>query len=73
MKRIISIALVLALLFAAFPFAYADDMTTRIEHLAPALSSGEGAQSVFNLNGQRVSQPRKGLYLVNGKKVIINK
>lgn len=51
----------------------ADDMTTGIEHLAPALSSGEGAQSVFNLNGQRVSQPRKGLYLVNGKKVIINK
>lgn len=28
MKRIISIALVLALLFTAFPFAYADDMTT---------------------------------------------
>jgi len=51
----------------------ADDMTMGIEHLAPALSSGEGAQSVFNLNGQRVSQPRKGLYLVNGKKVIINK
>jgi len=26
---------------------------------------------VFNLNGQRVAQPTKGLYIVNGKKVII--
>jgi len=27
--------------------------------------------SVYNLSGQRVSQPTKGLYIVNGKKVII--
>ena len=27
--------------------------------------------SVFNLNGQRVAQPTKGLYIVNGKKIII--
>ena len=27
--------------------------------------------SVFNLSGQRVSQPTKGLYIVNGKKIII--
>ena len=26
---------------------------------------------VYNLNGQRVAQPQKGLYIVNGKKVII--
>ena len=26
---------------------------------------------VYNLNGQRVSQPTKGLYIVNGKKVIV--
>ena len=25
----------------------------------------------YNLNGQRVAQPTKGLYIVNGKKVII--
>jgi hypothetical protein len=25
----------------------------------------------FNLSGQRVAQPTKGLYIVNGKKVII--
>ena len=28
--------------------------------------------NVYNLNGQRVTQPRKGLYIVNGKKLIIH-
>ena len=28
-------------------------------------------KSYFNLNGQRVAQPTKGLYIVNGKKVVI--
>ncbi len=27
--------------------------------------------SFFNLNGQRVAQPTKGLYIVNGKKVVV--
>ena len=27
--------------------------------------------NVYNLNGQRVAQPTKGLYIVNGKKVVI--
>ncbi len=35
-----------------------------------ATAQKEGA---YNLNGQRVMQPTKGLYIVNGKKVIINK
>ena len=26
---------------------------------------------VYNLNGQRISNPRKGLYIVNGKKAFI--
>ena len=30
----------------------------------------EQGQEVYNLQGQRVSQPTKGLYIVNGKKVI---
>lgn len=25
----------------------------------------------YNLNGQRVAQPTKGVYIVNGKKIII--
>ena len=28
-------------------------------------------ESVYNLQGQRVAQPAKGLYIMNGKKVII--
>lgn len=28
-------------------------------------------QRFFNLNGQRVSQPAKGLYIVNGRKVVV--
>lgn len=43
--------------------------TTGIKSLSPALSQGEGA--CFTLSGRRVSQPTKGLYIINGKKVII--
>ena len=46
-----------------------DENTTAIQNLTPALSEGEGA--VYNLNGQRVAQPTKGLYIVNGKIVIV--
>ena len=31
----------------------------------------ENAREYYNLNGQRVMNPSKGLYIVNGKKVII--
>ena len=30
-----------------------------------------GSEEYYNLNGQRVAQPTKGLYIVNGKKVIL--
>lgn len=33
--------------------------------------SNETRTVVYNLNGQRISQPAKGLYIVNGKKVIV--
>lgn len=45
------------------------DETTGIENLTPALSKGKGA--IYNLNGQRIATPRKGLYIVNGKKVVV--
>lgn len=48
---------------------FGDDETTGIESLTPALSEGEGA--IYNLNGQQVKAAKKGLYIVNGKKVII--
>ena len=44
--------------------------TTGISSLTPSPSpKGEG--SVYNLAGQRVTNPTKGLYIVNGKKVVI--
>jgi len=46
-----------------------DDETTGIENLTPTLSQGEGA--IYDLQGRKVAQPTKGLYIVNGKKVII--
>jgi len=46
-----------------------DDETTGIENLTPTLSQGEGA--IYDLQGCRVAAPQKGLYIVNGKKVIM--
>ena len=55
-----------------------DGQTTGIKTIefATPHSQGENGQltidnSFFNLAGQRVAQPTKGLYIVNGKKVII--
>ncbi len=42
--------------------------TTGINQVETAKKNVEGC---YNLNGQRVAQPTKGLYIVNGKKVII--
>ena len=46
-----------------------EDGTTSIKNLTPALSEGEGAW--YTLQGQRVMNPGKGLYIKNGKKVIV--
>ncbi len=46
-----------------------EDGTTSIKDLTPALSEGEGAW--YTLQGQRVANPGKGLYIKNGKKVIV--
>jgi hypothetical protein len=51
-------------------FGFGDDATS-IKSLTPAPSpTGEGS-GYFDLQGRRVAQPTKGLYIVNGKKVII--
>ena len=47
----------------------ADGETTGISSLTPALSQGEGVY--YDLSGRRVAQPTKGLYIVNGKKVLV--
>ena len=49
-----------------------DDETTGIEAVNVTENTNV-AREYYNLNGQRVANPTKGLYIVNGKKVIINK
>ena len=44
--------------------------TTVIESLTPGPSPmGEG--SIYNLNGQKLSSPLKGINIINGRKVIV--
>ena len=40
-----------------------------IDNLTPSLSQGEGA--IYNIQGQRINMPAKGLYIIDGKKVFI--
>lgn len=48
-----------------------DGDVTGIAHISAdgQMNLEEGA--IYNLNGQRISQPTKGLYIVNGKKIIM--
>ena len=52
--------------FLGFDF---DGETTAINNLTPSLSKGEG--EYYDLQGRKVAQPTKGLYIVNGRKVVI--
>ena len=47
-------------------FWFDGDVTAIEKNLTPALNEGV----VYDLQGRRVAQPMKGLYIVNGKKVI---
>ena len=46
-----------------------EDDTTGLTDVSSKTSDGRG--ECFNLAGQRVAQPTKGLYIVNGRKVVI--
>ncbi len=46
-----------------------DDETTGVADVRSKMS--DGRSEYFNLAGQRVAQPTKGLYIVNGKKYVI--
>ena len=47
------------------------DETTGINAVQGEGLKVNGSETVYNLNGQRVAQPTKGLYIVNGKKVLV--
>jgi len=53
---------------ATIGFRFYGDDTTGINSIENAQSA---TNKYYNLNGQRVAQPQKGFYIVNGKKVII--
>ena len=48
-------------------FLFGDDETNGIN----AVSSNQKGSEFYNLQGLRVDAPKKGMYIVNGKKVII--
>ena len=52
----------------AFSF---EDETTGINAVQGSGLKVNGSEAVYNLQGQRVAQPTKGLYIMNGKKVIM--
>jgi hypothetical protein len=48
------------------------DDATGISDATRLTDNGEGIKdNVYNLKGQRVSQPTKGLYIMNGKKILV--
>ena len=53
----------------SFAISFDDENTTGIETINNAQSTM--SNEVFDLQGRRVVQPQKGLYIVNGKKVVL--
>ena len=47
---------------------FADEEATGISNVEHSLVNVE---NIYNLNGQRINKPAKGLYIVNGKKIIV--
>lgn len=50
-------------------FSIDGDETTGIENFTPAVFEDDGA--IYNLNGQKVQKAQKGLFIQNGKKLIV--
>ena len=52
-----------------FSIVFEDGNTTGVNDVRRNTEEGRG--EFYNLNGQRVANPTKGLYIVNGKKIVI--
>ena len=50
---------------------FGDEETTSINLVNGSGLKDQDSDTYYNLNGQRVAQPTKGMYIVNGKKVIV--
>jgi hypothetical protein len=54
---------------ARLSFFIDGEETTGIEGLTTTISEGEG--TLYNLNGQKVNNAKKGVFIQNGRKVVI--
>ena len=54
---------------ARLAIVFEDEETTGVNEVRSKMS--EGRSEYFDLSGRRVVQPTKGLYIVNGKKVVV--
>lgn len=52
-------------------FGDGDQQTTYIDAIEVERSCDRSAEGIFNLSGQRLSAPQKGINIVNGKKVLV--
>ena len=52
-------------------FGDGDQQTTYIDGITVDGNRGSGVEGIFNLSGQRLSAPQKGINIGNGKKVVI--
>ena len=52
-------------------FGEGEQTTTYIDGITVDGNRGSGVEGIFNLSGQRLSAPQKGINIVNGKKVVI--
>ena len=48
-----------------------DEAATAVEEVEESCNDQDGAAVVYDLSGRRVETPTKGIYIVNGKKVVI--
>lgn len=53
------------------PYYIIDGSMTGISNIPLTLGSEDESGKVYSLSGQQVSRPRKGIYIVHGKKVVV--
>lgn len=52
-------------------FGEGEQITTYIDNITVDCNRGSGVEGIFNLSGQRLSAPQKGINIINGRKVVI--
>lgn len=50
---------------------FADTKTTRLSHIKTQRNCVATANTIYNIQGQRMLHPSRGLYIINGKKIVV--